>query len=255
MKTVLLTTQTFSEIVSVKAGTTTDYVQCPAVDQTHNVFFGKLNGPGVYSVADLSVYPVGSEIVIPVDTALMNVFFIADEEGYYSGLMSLIGESGVLTDDGFVSGEVAQDRKRELDTDVYIDFETFDCQICSGDIRTVAGFDSMILTLLFTDARASKDQVTISKKRRGWIGDRNKEIFRSRLWLKDQSRIEQIDLNEIEEYCLEALSYMTENNICSNIMADAVKTKRAVGVNLFFEIGQDVLERYVKLWEDTPDEA
>jgi hypothetical protein len=34
MKTVLLTTQTLSEIVSVKAGTITDYVQCSAADQT-----------------------------------------------------------------------------------------------------------------------------------------------------------------------------------------------------------------------------
>lgn len=165
--------------------------------------------PGIYNA---NVYEQGDEVEAVNYLTDVDVYFSPESLGNEYGLLSVSEADSTL--DGEIAGEGIEEEVSEKNyegVDVFLSPFGFDCEISSGDIRTVAGFDSMMFTLLFTDARASKDQVTISKKRRGWIGDRNKEIFRSRLWLKGQSRIEQIDLNEIEEYCLEALAYMTEN--------------------------------------------
>lgn len=249
------------------------------INNPQGIYYGVYDNAGTYTQASLINPPTHFAVLDEIPTvagqycgivyaqgdvvdpfyydAEIECYFAPESIGHESGLISVFEADstigGEMTGEG-VEESVAQEYHQGVD--IFLNPVGFDCQICHGDIRTVAGFNSMVFTLLFTDARASKDQVAISKKRRGWICDRNKEIFRSRLWLKDQSRIEQIDLNEIEEYCLEALSYMTENNICSNIRAEAVRDgNKEVGANLFFEIGQDIIEMYVKIWGNTPDEA
>ena len=53
-----------------------------------------------------------------------------------------------------------------------------------GDIESEDSFDSIIITSLFTDARADKNQVVDPSRRRGWIGNVVGEfILGSTIWV------------------------------------------------------------------------
>jgi len=172
--------------------------------------------------------------------------YIAEEEG----LASIYGvsiEEGVLTGEGVIS----EIQVKNIGVDIFIDpASDFEISIESGDIKQTTTFDTLILTLLFTDGRASKYQVEQSKNRRGWIGDLNSEIFRSKLWLKYQARETELDLNEISAYCTEALEYMKEQDVCSEINVVTTIKSGVVTAEIEIVVGNDTIKRFIPLWRN-----
>ena len=202
---------------------------------------------GIYSG---TVYAEDAEVEAVDYTGEIEVYFIPDVVGLFSGVFLLAGGT---VEDGATSGEGVVFDAVELDVgvDVCLSPETFALEIENGDFVETKKFDTLIYTLLFTNARASRHEVEVARDRDGWIDDFSQNIFRSRLWLKDMARITTNDLNQISEYCNEALQYMVEKAICSNIQSTAIKTgDKEVGVNITIETGSDVLERYVPIWRE-----
>jgi len=197
-----------------------------------------------------TLYEDGDTFTAVMTDALLLAFFEPDYLAEETGLASIYGvtiEEGILTGEGVVS----EIQVKNIGVDVFLDPDSdFEISIESGDIKQTTTFDTLILTLLFTDGRASKYQVEQSKNRRGWIGDLNSEIFRSKLWLKYQARETELDLNEISAYCTEALEYMKEQKICSDVNVVTSIKAGIVTAEIEIVVGNDTVKRFIPLWRN-----
>ncbi len=92
-----------------------------------------------------------------------------------------------------------------------------------GDIETEDSFSTAILVSLFTDARASADQVPAPELRRGWIGNERTPGFQmgGLLWLFDQARLNRSTANEIEDAAEGALRWMVDEGYAKAVRAKA----------------------------------
>jgi len=197
-----------------------------------------------------ALYGDGETFTAVMTEAELLAFFEPDYLAEETGLASIYGvtiEEGILTGEGVVS----EIQVKNVGVDVFLDSDNdFEISIVDGDIKQTTTFDTLILTLLFTDGRASKYQVEQSKNRRGWIGDLNSEIFRSKLWLKYQARETELDLNEISAYCTEALEYMKEQKICSDVNVVTSIKAGIVTAEIEIIVGNDTVKRFIPLWRN-----
>ena len=155
---------------------------------------------------------------------------------------------------------------------------TLDWVLGDGDLATDAGLQTAVLVSLFTDARATEDDVLPSDvpgpvegrpDRRGWWGDPPEALdgtgdrFGSRLWLLERSpRTEQVRV-QAEYYAREALNWLLERSIAARIdVAADWRTARGPGFDhlvLVVEItrreGGVLNLRFDDLWAATLDNA
>jgi len=130
----------------------------------------------------------------------------------------------------------------------------YDISVASnGDIKTKSSFDTTIITSLFTEARASKDQVVIPENRRGWIGSHNEEfILGSTLWVYGQLRNRKVELNELSTIARLSLKHMIEDNIAKKITASInIEDNKAVLTIRIERPNNQVDYRHYELWENT----
>lgn len=149
-----------------------------------------------------------------------------------------------------------------------------DWTVTDGDLTTDDGLRTAVLVSLFTDARASIDDVLPSDApgpvpgrpdRRGWWGDPPEaldgtgERFGSRLWLLERSpRTDQVRV-QAENYAREALQWLLARTIASRIDVSADwRAERGPGFDhlvLVVEItrrdGGTVNLRFDDLWTAT----
>jgi len=87
----------------------------------------------------------------------------------------------------------------------------FDIALNGVDLATHAGLESAIIISLYTDARASNDDLIPdgTDDRRGWWGG----SFGSKLWLIDRAKATQETLNQAREYCHEALQWLIDDGV------------------------------------------
>ena len=123
----------------------------------------------------------------------------------------------------------------------------------SGDLKTEDSFDTNIITSLFTEARASKDQVVIPENRRGWIGSHNEEfILGSTLWVYGQLRNLNIELNELSTIAKLSLDHFIEDDIAKKITASiGIENNKAILVIRIERPNNQVDYRHFELWENT----
>ncbi|KKM97680.1 hypothetical protein LCGC14_1165580 [marine sediment metagenome] len=123
-----------------------------------------------------------------------------------------------------------------------------------GDIETEDAFETYIIVALFTDIRADGSEVATSENRRGWIGNEETPGFEmgSKLWLLDQADVTPANVNLSEEYALQALSKMVEEELALSVRVDSSGTHE--GIQIAVEIirpDSSVFLRYFNLWENT----
>ena len=89
----------------------------------------------------------------------------------------------------------------------------------NGDFEQVNNFDTSILLSLYTDQRAASSEVEEASKRRGYIADQLYISFKhgSKLWLLDQSRLNNNIRNLAKTYTLESLQWLLDENYLENI--------------------------------------
>jgi phage gp46-like protein len=98
----------------------------------------------------------------------------------------------------------------------------------SGDLEPEDGLTTAVYISLFTDRRAADDdEIDNPEDPRGWWGDQLSEIpgdqIGSRLWLLDRSKTDRDTLLRAEEYAYEALEWMIEDNVASEITVTAFR--------------------------------
>lgn len=123
---------------------------------------------------------------------------------------------------------------------------TFDLEVNATalDFQHVSGNDTAFLVQLLIDRRTNKAEVASPRNRGGWLGDiytKQSKAYEigSFLFLKNQSRNNQSDLNEIAAYAKQALDYfvaageakqvkcsMTGNSLTGEIIIDTNTTDK-----------------------------
>jgi len=102
-----------------------------------------------------------------------------------------------------------------------------DISIEAGDLARDATLRTAILLSLFTDARATKDELAGfgGDDARGWWGDSIAEIegdtFGSKLWLLGREKVIPETLNRAREYGRQALAWLVEDGVASGIIVES----------------------------------
>ena len=137
----------------------------------------------------------------------------------------------------------------------------YDINILNGDIAGTDDFKTAIEVSLFSDARASENQVAVPQFRRGWIGDVATPIdgqnYGSLLWLVMQERLTQGTLNKCVSFARQALQWMIDQDIAINVeVSGAIVPPEGIALNIIITSKSGVTEtHYVELWEATQNNA
>lgn len=97
------------------------------------------------------------------------------------------------------------------------------------DLASVDGMENFFSVSMFTDARATADQIPQANKRRGFVGDLlspNEPFAESLFWTLEQSRLTQKTVNLALLYTIQATQWLIDRGIVTSI-----------DVNLAFEEG------------------
>jgi len=131
----------------------------------------------------------------------------------------------------------------------------FDLALSGGDLATDEGLETAMILSLFTDRRALEaDPLPAgSSDRRGYWADAYSDRLQgSRLWLL--SREKELDevLRRAEEYADEALVWLTEDGVASEVVVEATNLRRGV-LMLRIEIrrgaGAALAREYEYVWQ------
>lgn len=109
----------------------------------------------------------------------------------------------------------------------------FDLVIENGDLKTGDNLKTAVYISLFTWARAKEnDEVLEGNSKNGWWGDNlsdNHNIkIGSRLWLLKREKITQETINKAVEYSKEALQWMKDANVVSEIEITAIRKENDI---------------------------
>ena len=221
----------------------TDFAEALAVLDAVTTVAGSFSGT-VYEDTD-TVDAIDTDVDIDVE---FTPIYEAEVTGYLTVDAADSTVDGEMTGEGFEPTILSVTPHNDIA--LFFDEETADIDInlTNFDFYDTEVFDTLIETLLFTDGRADKYQVLDPRKRRGWVGDYNQTIYKSKVWLKDQSRLTRTDLNEISDYAKEALEYMTLNKIVDKISVTAEIISGVPTIEIILTIGNEVVKKYVPIW-------
>ena len=95
----------------------------------------------------------------------------------------------------------------------------------NGEVKKDEGLETSVLISLFSDMRATIEEVGIDAERRGFWGDMFPEIpvdkLGSKLWLKDRSTRTLADLVSVETYADNSLKWMIEDGVAKSVSSVA----------------------------------
>jgi phage gp46-like protein len=146
---------------------------------------------------------------------------------------------------------MSQDVKLEKDADGVFDLVEED-----GDIASVDGLETAIITSLFTDARTSSGEVPAAYSRRGFSGnllriDDDYELG-SELWLLEQARLEQNTLNRAQDFAYKSLVWMITKGLAENIEVNVIiQGVRGAYIRIDLFKAKNLVARYITIWRST----
>ncbi len=147
----------------------------------------------------------------------------------------------------------------KLDVDFFLqDDGAWDLELdTDGDLKGSNSIDTAVLMSLFTDKRASSDEISEPGQRRGWFGNLfNDDItyeIGSLIWLySNQGRLDDELVNNLNDKALDSLNWMITDNVVNDIKANSsITSNNQVTLNLKCFIGQNIIERNYTLWENS----
>lgn len=108
----------------------------------------------------------------------------------------------------------------------------YDISVKSGDLATCDDLESAVIISLFTWARATSDEVAPNSPRYGWWGDKvdpdNADNIGSKLYLLKRAKITTETIANAEEYIRQALNWMIEDKVASEITAEVSRNEKDV---------------------------
>jgi len=128
----------------------------------------------------------------------------------------------------------------------------------NGDLATDDSFDTALLMSLFVDRRADSSEVPVPELRRGWWGNLLNDIpddeNGSKLWLFDQARLTQNDVNKLDDEGNNAVQWLRDDNLVENIKTSINydNNNGSATLTITYDIKNSATEsRAYELWKNT----
>lgn len=125
-----------------------------------------------------------------------------------------------------------------------------------GQFETDDGLETAVLISLFTHRQAEEDDELPGKSsdRQGWWGDAYPDIAESkigsRLWLLRRSKSSRDTMLKAKAYCEEALAWMLEDKVASEITATVERVSSIVlAIGIVIIRNTDPASKFQRLWE------
>jgi phage gp46-like protein len=151
-----------------------------------------------------------------------------------------------------------------INNNIYVDVDVkfdstkgyFDIYWTNGDFGKIKGFDTAIKMSLMCERRASSSEISVPQLQRGWLGNLSNSIknfeIGSKLWLLQQARATTNTLNKAITYASEALRWMIDDQLCTNINVTGVLNNSDIILNIQMIEGKNTIGSYTySLWQNT----
>lgn len=136
---------------------------------------------------------------------------------------------------------------------------TFGLTIENGDFQKDEGLETAVAISLFSDRRVTDEELPhLAESKRGWWGDMfsdiDKDLIGSKIWTLARSKRTVEVLRRTEDYAKQALQWMIEDGIASNVTAaasfegDVSQGKWKLEVGITRPTGREF--KYNILWEE-----
>lgn len=131
--------------------------------------------------------------------------------------------------------------------DIVIDEDT-------GNIAIDEGLETAVLISLFTERRASVEDLPVDElDRNGWWGDTYAEeagdFIGSRLWLLRRGKATADTLGRAREYAKEALEWLIEDGIAEDVEVEAFWQGFVLMLTVKIKRPNEVAARWARTWE------
>lgn len=123
-----------------------------------------------------------------------------------------------------------------------------------GDILTDDFFDTSLLYSILGEKRATEAEVSEPQQRRGWIGNENKDFENgSKLWLFEQARLLQSNLNSIKDEARLSIQWLIDDGFAVSVDEVEVLVKNGTAeLNITIRRSRSlVVRRFFALWNNT----
>lgn len=178
--------------------------------------------------------------------------------GQASGLSLTTGGLLVLSDVAGIPGAVPGADIARIDVRLVYSADLADADLVleRGDLGIENGLASAILLSLFTDRRATDNELARfgGEDARGWWGDSLAEVegdqFGSKLWLLQREKQTSETLVRARAYAQEALAWLIEDGIADSVAVDALYPRRSLlGLVVEPVRARAPRQRYAYVWE------
>jgi len=126
----------------------------------------------------------------------------------------------------------------------------------TGDFELVNSFETADLVSLLTDKRVDRSEIQQPERRRGWWADEISELpgdlIGSKLWLLEQSRIEDLTLNKAKDFIQDCFNWYIAQGYLKTININvAFFGSRGMSIEVIRERFDNKTEsRFYYLWEN-----
>lgn len=130
----------------------------------------------------------------------------------------------------------------------------FDLKLEGNDLAGDGGLETAVAISLFTDARATDDELPDLKiRKRGWWGDAINEIFQdqigSKIWLLERGKRTLQDLNKLENYARQSLQWMLQDGVAASVEVSGQFEQGQTILNVSIVKPNEEETRYSVLWD------
>jgi phage gp46-like protein len=135
----------------------------------------------------------------------------------------------------------------------------FDLRLKNGDVEFDEGLETALSISLFSDRRVTEEELPQgAESRKGWWGDMVPDVDQdkigSKLWTLARSKRTLETLRRTEDYAREALQWLLEDGVASNVAVtaefhgDVSEGRWVLGVVISRPSGED--SRFQVLWDE-----
>lgn len=137
-------------------------------------------------------------------------------------------------------------------TDLRLDLfeDGADLTLERGDLLLAAGIGEAVLVSLFSDARASADELAAdgTSDPRGWWGEDPPDRMGSKLWLLSRTTLSELTITRVGDYCREALAWMRQLGVAEEVTVEVTPLRERGEIDVEIVIRRGSAREWSELW-------
>jgi phage gp46-like protein len=160
-----------------------------------------------------------------------------------------------LTTVGAAGAVASPPQRTDIELGFSVEFLDGDAGMVDGDLVADNSLRTAVLLSLFTDARASDEELDRfgAEDPRGWaldsLGEVESDAYGSKLWLLRRESQTAAVLNQAIEYARSALAWLVEDGIASEVLVAGEYPRHGlIGLQIDIVRARETRERFAFVW-------